>query len=101
MEIRIHEMIPDHRQDALMRFDGLLDELLKQHEYPEDVREVVTARLGEWEKSWINRGVRRGGTFSDHAYRELPMVVKAQMMEPQNPTSRGGELLPPGRKASS
>ena len=101
--VQLHEIVPEHHQDACMRLEALADEMLRHHEYPEDVIRAVSGLLEAWQARWNARGVRRGSTFSELAYRELPMVVKDQMNVAQQAASRprgGGDLLPPGRRAS-
>lgn len=101
-DVQPHEIVPEHRQDAGMRLKALADEMLRHHEYPEDVILAISGLLKEWESRWNARGVRRGATFSELAYRELPMVVKDQMNVAQQAAARsrgGGDLLAPGRRA--
>ena len=98
----LHEMLPESRQDALTRMCGILDELLAVHEYPEVVMELVGARLSEWRDRWEERGVRRGGTYSEFRFSEIPAGVVEAMAISQQTTQRnadGGEMTPPGRRA--
>ena len=44
-KIELHDMLPMDKQDSLTRLEGILDEMLKRHEYPEDVMEIVHARI--------------------------------------------------------
>ena len=98
----LHEMLPESRQDALTRMCGILDELLAVHEYPEVVMELVGARLSEWRDRWEERGVRRGGTYSEFRFSEIPAsVVEAMAISQQvaQRSSGGGDMTPPGRRA--
>ena len=36
-EIPLHELLPPEKQDAFVRLEGVLDELLVRHDFPEDV----------------------------------------------------------------
>ena len=98
----LHEMLPENRQDALTRMCGIMDELLAVHEYPEVVMELVGARLNEWRERWEERGVRRGGTYSEFRFSEIPAsVVEAMAISQQTAqrSSGGGDMTPPGRRA--
>ena len=99
----LHEMLPENRQDALTRMCGIMDELLAVHEYPEVVMELVGARLNEWRERWEERGVRRGGTYSEFRFSEIPASVVEAMSISQQVAQRssgdGGGLTPPGRRA--
>jgi len=33
-EIPLHQLLPEEKQDALVRLDGILDEMLVRHDYP-------------------------------------------------------------------
>ena len=99
----LHEMLPENRQDALTRMCGIMDELLAVHEYPEVVMELVGARLNEWRERWEERGVRRGGTYSEFRFSEIPAGVVEAMAISQQVAQRssgdGGGMTPPGRRA--
>ena len=99
----LHEMLPESRQDALTRMCGIMDELLAVHEYPEVVMELVGARLTEWRDRWEERGVRRGGTYSEFRFSEIPASVVEAMSISQQVAQRssgdGGGMTPPGRRA--
>ena len=99
----LHEMLPENRQDALTRMCGIMDELLAVHEYPEVVMELGGARLTEWRDRWEERGVRRGGTYSEFRFSEIPASVVEAMAISQQVAQRssgdGGGLTPPGRRA--
>ena len=99
----LHEMLPESRQDALTRMCGIMDELLAVHEYPEVVMELVGARLSEWRDRWEERGVRRGGTYSEFRFSEIPAgVVEAMAISQQTAQRNSGDdggLTPPGRRA--
>ena len=99
----LHEMLPENRQDALTRMCGIMDELLAVHEYPEVVMELVGARLSEGRERWEERGVRRGGTYSEFRFSEIPAgVVEAMAISQQvaqRRASDGGGMTPPGRRA--
>jgi len=100
--LEMQDMLPVERQDALTRLCGIMDELLGVHEYPDVVMELVGSRLDEWVRSWEERGVRRGGTYSEFRFSEIPVEVREAMAISQQVASRGGdggELLPPGRRA--
>lgn len=99
--LEMHDMLPVERQDALTRMCGIMDELLGVHEYPEVVMELVGARLEEWARRWEERGVRKGGTYSEFRFSELPAAVVEAMGISQQVASRGsdgGDMLPPGRR---
>tara|TARA_R100000306_G_C4339649_1_gene124560 strand:- start:461 stop:811 length:351 start_codon:yes stop_codon:yes gene_type:complete len=99
--LELHDFLPEHRQDALTRLGGILDELLRHHEYPEDVMQIVCVRLEEWQRKWNARGVQRGGSFSEFQFASIPDAVKEGMNIAQQVAARqsqSGEMLPPGKK---
>ena len=99
----MHHLLPEGKQGVMVRLDGILDELLRVHDYPEDVLEVVGSRMGEWCRRWHDRGVRRGSTLSEFEFKRVPKAVLGEMEAAQQSMSHhsdgGGEMLPPGRKA--
>ena len=55
-EIPLHELLPPEKQDAFVRLEGVLDELLVRHDFPEDVQQIIVARVGEWVNKWREKG---------------------------------------------
>ena len=102
--LELHHLLPEEKQGAMVRLDGILDELLKVHDYPEDVLEVAEAKMGEWCRRWHERGVRRGSTLAEFEFSRVPKGVIADMEAVQQSMAHhrdtGGEMLPPGKKAS-
>ena len=104
-EIPLHELLPEEKQDAMTRLDGILDELLVRHDYPEDVQELIVARMREWSRKWADRGVHRSHTFAEFQSDNTPGFIKeawaiSQQIN-QRETSDGNQMLPPGRKANA
>ena len=101
-KIELHDMLPMDNQDSLTRLEGILDEMLKRHEYPEDVMEIVHARICQWVEKWHSQGVQKGKTFAQFQYDGLPGFVKEEMNIIQQTLARnndeGGAMMPPGRR---
>ena len=76
--LEVHHLLPEEKQGAMVRLEGILDELLRVHDYPEDVLEVVGSRMGEWCRRWHDRGVRRGSTLSEFEFSRVPRGVVAR-----------------------
>jgi len=105
--IPLHSIIPEEKQDPMMRIDAILDELLSANEYPEDVGMMVVAHIREWVQNWNIRGVRKGGTFSEFQSSQIPGFVKEAMnisqqvaAGRQRDAQASEGLTPPGRRAS-
>jgi|TARA_Y100000310_G_scaffold55459_1_gene50849 hypothetical protein len=100
-EIPLHQILPLEKQDALVRLDGILDEMLVRHDFPEDVREIIASRIDEWVKKWGDKGVHRSHTFAEFHNEQIPGFVKeALYMNHQAALRRrasDNSLIPPGR----
>jgi len=103
-EIPLHELLPEEKQDAMTRLDAVLDELLVRHDFPEDVQELIVARMREWSRKWADRGVHRSRTFAEFHDDNIPGFVKeawviAQQVR-QRQAGNSNDLLSPGKKSS-
>jgi len=104
-DIPLHELLPEEKQDAMTRLDAVLDELLVRHDYPEDVQELIVARMREWSRKWADRGVHRSRTFAEFHSDNIPGFLKeawsiSQQIN-QREASSGNQTLPPGRKVNT
>jgi len=100
-EIPLHEIVPLDKQDALVRLDGILDEMLVRHDYPEDVREIIASRIDEWVNKWGAKGVHRSHTFAEFHNEQIPGFMKEawamQHIAARRRNADDGTMLPPGR----
>ena len=103
-EIPLHQIIPEEKQDAMMRLEAVLDELLVRHDYPDDVAQIILGRVSEWAKKWADKGVHRGHTFAEFHSDSVPGFIKdawsiSQQVRQREATS--GQMLPAGRKVNA
>ena len=101
-EIPLHQLLPEEKQDALVRLDGILDEMLVRHDYPEDVIEVISGRMKAWMKKWEIKGVHRNRTFAEFHDNQIPGFLKeawniSQQVAARSRDTDGSDILPPGR----
>jgi len=104
-EIPLHQLLPLEKQDALVRLDGILDEMLVRHDFPEDVQTIIMGRIAEWVKKWGDKGVHRSHTFAEFHNEQIPGFLKDAWNISQQIAARqaseSGQMLPPGRKVNA
>ena len=105
-EIPLHELLPPEKQDAFVRLEGVLDELLVRHDFPADVQQIIVARVGEWVNKWREKGVHRSHTFAEFQEQSVPGFLQEAFFMLQHHALRNrrngsdNSLMAPGKKDS-